>query len=60
MLAKWTPSIMMATRSIPERSGAISSARADSVMATKRRLTADFEVERDFRAGLAMGSSPTV
>ena len=44
--AKCTPSTMSATRSSPDRSPASSSARAVSVASTKRRETADFDVER--------------
>ena len=57
--AKWTPSTMMATRSRPDRSTAISSARADSVAATKRRDTADLDTERVLALIVSpMGSSP--
>jgi len=45
--AKCTPSIISATRSRPDRSAASISASALSVAATNRRLTADFDVERD-------------
>ena len=43
---KRTPSIINATTSMPVRSAAISSARAVSVAATKRRDTDDFDVDR--------------
>ena len=43
---KRTPSIINATTSSSERSAAISSPRAVSVAATKRRDTADFDVDR--------------
>ncbi len=43
--AKWTPSIMIATRSSPDRSAASSSARAVSVIATNFRDTADLLVD---------------
>ncbi len=44
--AKCTPSTMNATRSSADRSALISSARAVSVAATKRRDTAERDVER--------------
>ena len=45
---KLAPSTMMATRSSPERSADMSSISADSVAATNRRDTADFDVQRLF------------
>ncbi len=44
--AKCTPSTISATRSSFDRSAASMSASAVSVAATKRRLTADFDVDR--------------
>ena len=43
--AKWTPSIMIATRSSPDRSAASRSASAVSVIATNFRDTADLLVD---------------
>jgi hypothetical protein len=53
--AKCTPSTINATRSSPDRSAAINSARACSVAATNRRDTADRLVE----AAFASTNSPT-
>ena len=58
--AKCTPSIINATRSSPDRSRDSNSASAVSVIATKRRETADLLVDEDRSATcLPTGSSPS-
>jgi hypothetical protein len=58
--AKWTPSIINATKSSPDKFVSSSSARAVSVIATKRRETADLLVAEDVSVTCApTGSSPT-
>ncbi len=56
--AKWTPSIINATRSSPVRSLASRSANACSVIATNLRETADLLVDLVPTAS-PTGSSPT-
>ena len=58
--AKWTPSIINATRSSSERSAASRSPNACSVIATNLRETADLLVDLDtFSTAPPTGSSPT-
>ena len=58
--AKWTPSIINATRSSSERSAASRSPSACSVIATNLRETADLLVDLDTSSTAPpTGSSPT-
>jgi len=57
--AKWTPSIMIATRSRPVRSAVVISPSATSVARTNRRDTAERDVERAIvSTAVPTGSSP--
>src|SRR6185312_14679724 len=57
--AKCTPSIINATKSSPHRSADSSPARAVSVIATKRRETADLLVAENVSLTRPTGSRPT-